>query len=227
MKTLTNSIKLFRNLCSCFPSLSLVNFLQCTFVGNFRNNFQDHRRLSEQLQDSQAAIGKPEQASCHNYSSTRFHRSKQKLYFGFSSQKTVQKIFENYQRLFKRQCFFIFRTFNTIPFMHILQYLQYVYCCPEYKFCSIFTILRAIEFSKRHVALMLHIAAKIKASEYKQWQTRHYFPGGQTDMQTYLAKNASLIFFFLLVYSPHQHQVKYAKTRDISVNTKHWLVFLR
>jgi hypothetical protein len=27
----------------------------------FRNNFQDHRRLSEQLLESQAAIGKPEQ----------------------------------------------------------------------------------------------------------------------------------------------------------------------
>jgi hypothetical protein len=29
----------------------------------FQNNFLDHRRLSEQILDLQAAIGKPEQAS--------------------------------------------------------------------------------------------------------------------------------------------------------------------
>jgi hypothetical protein len=32
-----------------FPCLSLVNFLQCTFMAGLRNNFQDHRRLSEQF----------------------------------------------------------------------------------------------------------------------------------------------------------------------------------
>jgi hypothetical protein len=31
-------------------------------MAGFLNNFQDHRRLTEQLLESQAAIGKPEQA---------------------------------------------------------------------------------------------------------------------------------------------------------------------
>jgi hypothetical protein len=50
------------NFCSGFPSLSLVDFLHCTFMAGFQNNFEDHMRLSEQLLVSQAAIGKPEQA---------------------------------------------------------------------------------------------------------------------------------------------------------------------
>jgi hypothetical protein len=32
-------------------------------MAGFQNNFQDHRRLSQQLLESQAAIGTPEQAS--------------------------------------------------------------------------------------------------------------------------------------------------------------------
>jgi len=56
------------NFCSGFPTLSLVDFFQCTFFmagfrKNFRNNFQDHRHLSKQLLESQAAIRKPEQVS--------------------------------------------------------------------------------------------------------------------------------------------------------------------
>jgi hypothetical protein len=50
------------NFCSGFPLLSLVNFFQCTFIAGFRNNFQDHRRVTEQLLETQAAIRKPEQA---------------------------------------------------------------------------------------------------------------------------------------------------------------------
>jgi hypothetical protein len=34
---------------SGFPSLSLVNFLYRIFMAGFWNNFQDHRRLPEQL----------------------------------------------------------------------------------------------------------------------------------------------------------------------------------
>jgi hypothetical protein len=49
--------------CFGFPSLSPIDFLQCTFMDDFQNNFQNHRRLSEQLLESQAALGKPEHAS--------------------------------------------------------------------------------------------------------------------------------------------------------------------
>jgi hypothetical protein len=48
--------------CPGFPLLSLVNFFQCTFIAGFRNNFQDHRRVTEQLLETQAAIRKPEPA---------------------------------------------------------------------------------------------------------------------------------------------------------------------
>jgi hypothetical protein len=48
------------NFCSGFPLLSLVDFFQCTFIAGFRNNFQDHRRVTEQLLETQAAIRKPE-----------------------------------------------------------------------------------------------------------------------------------------------------------------------
>jgi hypothetical protein len=57
-----NSTSYFKNcsgaskFCSGFPSLSLVHFLQCTFMAGFqellagfRNNFQDHERVSEQF----------------------------------------------------------------------------------------------------------------------------------------------------------------------------------
>jgi hypothetical protein len=37
------------NFCSGFPSLSLVHFLSVRNMPDFRNNFQDHRRLLEQL----------------------------------------------------------------------------------------------------------------------------------------------------------------------------------
>jgi hypothetical protein len=64
LTTLSNSYdrpKVSSN-CTGFPSLLLVDFLQCTFMVGFRNNFQDYRRLSKQLLASQAAIGEPEQA---------------------------------------------------------------------------------------------------------------------------------------------------------------------
>jgi hypothetical protein len=50
---------------SCFPSLSLVDIFprtERTFMVGFRKNFPDHRRLSERLLESHAALGKPEQA---------------------------------------------------------------------------------------------------------------------------------------------------------------------
>jgi hypothetical protein len=38
-------------------------FSSVLVMAGFRNSFQDHRPLSEQLLESQAAIGKPEQTS--------------------------------------------------------------------------------------------------------------------------------------------------------------------
>jgi hypothetical protein len=65
LKTLADSEncseKAASNFCSGFPLLSLVYFFQCTFIAGFRNNFQNHRQVSEQLLKAQAAITKPEQ----------------------------------------------------------------------------------------------------------------------------------------------------------------------
>jgi hypothetical protein len=59
LKTLTGTNS--KN-CSGFPLLSFVDFFLCTFIAGFRNNFQGHRRVTEQLLETQAAIRKPEQA---------------------------------------------------------------------------------------------------------------------------------------------------------------------
>jgi hypothetical protein len=66
MKTLTNSkncseshIKFLFRL-----SFALADFFQCTCIAGFRNNFQDHMRVMEQLLETLAAIRKPEQALC-------------------------------------------------------------------------------------------------------------------------------------------------------------------
>jgi hypothetical protein len=50
------------NFCSGFRLLLLVDFIQFTFMAGFMNNFQESRRISEQLLELQAALGKPEQA---------------------------------------------------------------------------------------------------------------------------------------------------------------------
>jgi hypothetical protein len=43
-------------------SFALIGrFLQCTFIVGFRNNFQDHRRVREQLLETQPAIRKTEE----------------------------------------------------------------------------------------------------------------------------------------------------------------------
>ncbi len=79
-------------------SLSLVDFPQCILTAGIRNNFLDHRRLSEQILDLQAAIGKPEQASLKRVTGRTFtvrkwfYWSKQRLYFECSSQNNIQKI---------------------------------------------------------------------------------------------------------------------------------------
>ncbi len=61
-KTQTNSLICSKmpqlNFCSCFSSLSLVNFLQFVhLISGFQNNFQNHSQLLEQFSRSQAAFG--------------------------------------------------------------------------------------------------------------------------------------------------------------------------
>ncbi len=101
-KTLTNSEDCSENrisLCPSFPSLSLVDFLQCTFMAGFRNNFHDRRRLSEQLSESQDHRRRLENRSKLPKRVTRriftiskqFYKSKLKLYHEFSSRKNCEK----------------------------------------------------------------------------------------------------------------------------------------
>ncbi len=54
LDTLTKRLFQKPNFDLSFPSLSLslVHFLQCTFMTGFRNNSQNHKRLSEQLFES-------------------------------------------------------------------------------------------------------------------------------------------------------------------------------
>jgi hypothetical protein len=44
------------NFCSGFPLLSLVDFLQCTFIAGYKNSFQNQRRFLEQLLESQGRL---------------------------------------------------------------------------------------------------------------------------------------------------------------------------
>jgi hypothetical protein len=67
LKTLTNSkscsesrIKFMFRL--SFTLIGKFLLVYSTFTDGFRNNFQNHRRVSEQLLKAQAAIRKPEQA---------------------------------------------------------------------------------------------------------------------------------------------------------------------
>jgi hypothetical protein len=44
-------------------SFALIGqFFPCTFMAGFRNNFQDHRRVMEQLLETQAVFRKSEQS---------------------------------------------------------------------------------------------------------------------------------------------------------------------
>ena len=95
---LKSAPKAASNFCSGFPLLSLVDFFQCTFIAGFRTNFLDHRRVSE----SRNKLS--EEGCCRNFTISKwFHRSKQKLNFGFPSQKTENC--ENHKRSFKKNCF--------------------------------------------------------------------------------------------------------------------------
>ncbi len=89
-----NVPKVASNFCSSFPLLSLIDFLQCTFMAGFqtfseslRNNLKSHRRLSEirnKLPDEGYRKG------FQNYRISKwFQRSKHKLHFGVHSQKAV------------------------------------------------------------------------------------------------------------------------------------------
>ncbi len=65
LKTLTNSKNRSESRIKFLFWLSLAligRFFQCTFIAGFRNNFQDHRRVTEQLLDTHTAIRKPVKA---------------------------------------------------------------------------------------------------------------------------------------------------------------------
>jgi hypothetical protein len=78
--------------------LSLIHFLQCTVDSwPISEQFQDHRRLSEQLLESQAAIGKPNKPKgvcLKDFTISKlFHIYKQAetLFLGFFQEKKHKK----------------------------------------------------------------------------------------------------------------------------------------
>jgi hypothetical protein len=74
--------------------LSFADFFQCTFIAGFQNNFQDHRRVTEQLLETQAAI----ESSLKSVTRRNF------TIFYFLSKKTTKNC-ENHRRSFKKYCF--------------------------------------------------------------------------------------------------------------------------
>ncbi len=91
------------NFCFGFISFPLVNFLQCTLfvhsyaasrtifriTGSFQNNFWSHWRLSESRNKFL------EKGSWKIFRISKWcHRRKQKVYFGFSSQKYSQNLWK-------------------------------------------------------------------------------------------------------------------------------------
>jgi hypothetical protein len=102
-------VKATSNFCLAFPSFSLVNFLQCTFLAGFGNNFQDHRRLLEQLfrvignyQKAGTSFRKRSRVRILHLGSDFIVASR--TIFGIYSQKTAKHC-ENQQRKFKKYFF--------------------------------------------------------------------------------------------------------------------------
>ncbi len=89
-----NVPKVASNFCSSFPLLSLIDFLQCTFMAGFQkfseslwNNLKSHRRLLE-IRNKLPDEGYRYRKGFQNYRISKwFQRSKQKLHFGVHSQK--------------------------------------------------------------------------------------------------------------------------------------------
>ncbi len=79
-------------------------------MAGFRNNFHDHRRLLEQLLESQVSVGKLEQAPWRGLLEEFFtiskwlQRGKQKLFYKFSSQNLSQKLWKHSSFL-QKYCF--------------------------------------------------------------------------------------------------------------------------
>ncbi len=67
--------------------------VQSTFKASFRNNFQDHRQLSEQLLETQTAIGKPEQPPWRGFLLQSVNDFVNK-HFRFSSQKDSKRLWK-------------------------------------------------------------------------------------------------------------------------------------
>ncbi len=118
IKFLLTSLKTFTNSKNC--SVSRIKFLfwrffslngvHCTFIASFRNNFQDHRRVTVQLLETQAAIRKPEQALWRgllvgiSQIVSDFIEASRNFDSVFLHKKTT-KNYENHQRPFKKYCF--------------------------------------------------------------------------------------------------------------------------
>ncbi len=90
--------KAVSNLCSGFLSLSLVDFYLCKFMAGFRNNF--HTRGGFPNNFHTGGYQKAEKSSLNRVTGRIFtickwfHRSKQKLYFLFTSQQDSWKLWK-------------------------------------------------------------------------------------------------------------------------------------
>jgi hypothetical protein len=86
-------------------------------MAGFRDNFQDHRRLSEQIFERQAAIGKPEQASRRGFLEgfsqlvSDFIEAGRYLILNVLHKKTAK----NRENHHTKSNVSIFRTFKTYP----------------------------------------------------------------------------------------------------------------
>jgi hypothetical protein len=93
-------------------SFALIGrFLNCLFIGSFRNNFHFHRRFSEQFrvigvcQEVRKSSLKRVTGRIFITISKWLHRSKQKLYLEFSSLKESQKLWKHSSYIQKVPCF--------------------------------------------------------------------------------------------------------------------------
>ena len=90
-----------------FALLSLVNFFWCTFIAGFRNNFQNHRRVSEQLLKAQAVIREPEKSSLKRVTGRKvsnFIEASRNFILDFLYKKTTKNC-ENHKSSFEKYCF--------------------------------------------------------------------------------------------------------------------------
>jgi len=86
---------------------------ECTFIAGFRNNFQDHRRVTKQYLETQAALRKPEQALWRGLLEwisqllSDFIEASETFLFGFPSQKDNWKLWKTEALIQKFEKMFI------------------------------------------------------------------------------------------------------------------------